>query len=291
MTNLTNIHRRLLWLFVVAQVLFGLMLSADASAANRKFCFRMRIFDTRPDDGTCPRVGQAGNLRGCTPQQYRDFIGGVFELWDRDTGQPDEYGGDDLIGTFVHSGNAASGTKECVTFNWEGSSAQVDGEANPDLYIIARPQVMAKNAVGARVEMRDDFNHPYFPVTYRDYAVENCANTSCNAPFYLDLTWSQSLPWELEAFDFLDDAQHMLEVYGSIMGNNYVYIHYQNAACDDQASATTIDRNNICMNPGEGARPIVAPHELGHVLQHRMFGQDDLRDESEFVNARETAIL
>jgi hypothetical protein len=297
-----SVPLRLRVLFAVAQVFLGLLLSADAFASNRSVCFRMMFNDARTR-GTCAGGQETGALRGCKtglapdPGGYVDFVGGIFELWDKD--DPNDPSTDDFIGRYVYILNASDQKHVCVTFPWEGTTAQTgDGEAHPDVYVVGLPQVVATNNQGPWVQMVDDFGALYFPVSFRDIAVINdVRGFGYYMPGYIYLTDGGVNPsWELAAYTMLDSAQHALEVYKesapgvlstSLFGPNNpsgtpITIQFQNAACCGAAAGTpqacTINRNKICVNGGAALDGMMPAHELGHVLQERIFGQDTLRD-------------
>jgi hypothetical protein len=279
-------RRQFLWALALAQVLLTLLFSGDVSAATRTFCFKSRMFDTRNDDDTCPIIGETGAIRGCNPGYYPSMFGVHFELWDLD--DINNPASDDYIGTYIFTPDANG--QMCVTFPWEGAYYQRDGDTHPIVYVVMKPMVQKSDGTGPRVEVLDDYRYPYFYTSFRSQYVK-CYGL-CYAPGHLDVTW-ENMPdvAAAEGVDMLDSAQHMLEIYGSIMAYNLIFIQYQNADCQP-GYQTALNRANssteICINPGSGLRAETPPHELGHVLQKNMFHQDYLRDECNATHSLDT---
>jgi hypothetical protein len=247
-----------------------------AEAATRKFCYELLFKDDRND---CPVAGDGGVRRACQQKNmnfidapdgtYTNPVGQVFEVWDKDAGGVDEY-----IGTW-HIGN--TGTR-CVTFEWE-NAAYSKGEANPDPYIVWRPRVK-KGGVSAYVQLENADGADSGGVSWRDFALTNCAaGAACSVPnYWLISTDSSTLRGGRP--QILDSAEHMLSVFGSIMDAGEIRALWPASGSSTQSRTHfQIEGDAGAGGPGDENRAFMSQscaHELGHVLQAQLFEQDDL---------------
>ena len=249
--------------------------TADASAANRTVCFRMKLRDQREN---CPTPGTAGANRACNPGGYSDMVGHQVELWDKDWNSADE-----KIGTWYIAG----GGTQCITFAWEGAAYQ-KGETHPDLYLRYINRV------------NRTFYSTYRYVDGRDGSGGDVANTSwrngtsgdadryvalnCTAGAACQILGSGSLvPTNDIASNrglrimALDSAQHSLQVYGD-GANRHVQLRFPapSGTCGGGSCALSREVFQVSATRGDDAQSTT--HELGHVFQMQEFNQDDLRD-------------
>jgi len=261
---------RALPLLVVAA---ALGCAAEAAAAPRTVCFALKFADARYN---CPANG-AGVLRGCQSGSDVDAVGHQVELWDKD-----DLSDDDLIGTWYIAG---PGT-QCITFEWENSPAS-RGEANPDLYLRYINRVNRtgfSNYVFVEAVRTDGSAHPV--TTWRNgqpgdpdrYVARECtARTTCYIfPSGYLLPTSDVASERALRIMALDSAQHMLQVFGEIMNRN-ARLHYPGK--DDCKTSCATDRENFHIHATQGGDGILTPHEIGHLVQMQIFGQDSLVDD------------
>ncbi|MBB3457225.1 hypothetical protein FHT86_005543 [Rhizobium sp. BK313] len=258
--------------FFIAIATFFLFATV-ATAAPRTVCFNLRFADDR---NNCPAPAN-GVLRGCQAGSDVDAIGHQIELWDKDQNSPD-----DLIGTWYVNG----GGTQCATFEWERSAASL-GEHDPDVYMryINRVnQTGFSNYVFVQVVRRDGGAHP--ATTWRNgqpgdpdrYVANNCtAGSTCYMfPSGYLLPTSDVASERAQRIMTLDSAQHMLQVYSDLMNRN-VKLHFPGK--DDCTTSCATDRENYHIFKTQGRDGILSTHELGHVLQMQIFGQDSLTDD------------
>jgi hypothetical protein len=74
----------------------------------------------------------------------------------------------------------------------------------------------------------------------------------------------------------LDSAQHTLQIFGEIMNRN-AQLHYPGKP--DCTTSCAVDRENFHINGAQGGDGILVAHEIGHLLQMQMFGQDSLNND------------
>lgn len=244
--------------------------SSLAQAETRTFCFTLELVDSRSG---CPTSG-AGARRPCqgisgSSDDYTYAVGHKYELWDKDTVGDDEY-----IGTWVIGGEGS----RCVTFEWDGAS-YAGSEADPDIYLKYINEVRATSG-GQLVIGKDETGAAVANTTWRNgtttnsdlwVAVDCHAGTDCWVTSTLIPTSDETSERGLRLMA-LDSAQHMLEIYGEMMTED-VELRFP-----DPSWSYATDRDIFYIFNDHGDDGDVAPHELGHVLQMQLFGQDYLRD-------------
>ncbi len=245
-------------------VLAIFLLSQSASAATRTVLVNLKIADNRTD---CPDDSETGARRPCDDGNNVWATGHLYEVWDRD-----DVGDDEYIGRWIFVGQ---GTNR-ITFEWEGASYS-NGEANPDVYIKYINKVRNTDIVGARVTAVDTDGSSHPVISWRSSAVAwNCTTGSdCDmAPGAVLIPRVDPTTDIGQRVLALDSSQHALEAVGSKMDQD-VNMHYPGS------SATTsfaTSQTEFHINEFDADEGMVAPHEVGHVLQMQQFGQDFLRN-------------
>jgi hypothetical protein len=260
-----------------------LLVATVAGAAPRTLCYQIQFRDERTD---CPLTNTTGNLRGCnggTATDYTDLVGGLVEIWDRDDSPPPPAppNPDDYIGSWIIGGNGV----RCSTFEW--GTGIGESETNPDLYVKWYPQVRSTNGTGAMVRAQDFNGNNYGPNNFRDIAVFNNCATGSNCTFGSAMTSTGNSNTDLaQAYQMVDSAQHVLQLYGDTLDNAYVNVRYPGSAiapagdgCNVAGRASTQDQYNFCLGSTGGFDGDHPTHEMGHVVQLQMFEQPDLRNE------------
>jgi hypothetical protein len=246
-----------------------LYVTTGAAAATRTVCFDFKIADNRVD---CPQASETGVKRACDPSDEVDGVGHLYELWDKDDTGDDEY-----IGTWRIGG---TGTR-CATFEWENSTYD-KGEADPDVYFRYINRVgSAANGVEVVAVEAGGGAHPV--TSWRDGSVfdddlwvaVNCQSTCTMYPAGNLIATSDAASERGQRILALDTAQRALETFGSLF-NEDVEMHYPG---DDPATSYADDRDDFHVRESGADEGMVAAHELGHVLQMQLFGEDDLRNE------------
>lgn len=251
----------------------AIAIAAEATAAPRTVCFNLKFADARYN---CPAPG-AGVLRGCQAGSDVDAVGHQFELWDKDNNRPDA-----LIGTWYIG---STGT-QCATFEWEGAPPSA-GKPNPDVYMRYINRVNRtgySNYIFVQAVQTDGSPHPV--TSWRNgqpgdpdrYVALGCrAETTCYmfALGYL-LPISDVAAERARRIMALDSAQHMLQVFGEIMNRNARF-HYPGKP--DCTTSCAPDRENFHIYVTQGADGILVGHEIGHLVQMQIFGQDNLNDD------------
>lgn len=244
-------------------------LASSASAATRTFCFDLLLKDDRIE---CPTPTDPGAKRACH-QEFHNFttqpdgdythtVGALVEIWDKDDTTDDE-----LIGTFI----LTSPTGGCAEFEWENTSYDKN-EDDPDPYVIWTSEVRG-TAGGPNVVARDLSNNRYGGVTWRGSAVTNCqAGADCNQGVYLLVTTDSTTERGGRVMS-LDSAQHMLEVYSSILESDDIDMLWPSTG--SQAN----DQNEFEVSETRGDQPQSPTHELGHVLQMQQFDENNLTND------------
>lgn len=244
-----------------------------AQAATRTVCYKVEIRDERTG---CPTVGTVGAKRACDPAgNYSEFIGGIIELWDKDSD-----GNDEQIGSWTIAG---PGTR-CATFEWENASYS-KGEEHPDVYLKVRREVKSTTGTGPKVRAVDASGNPYNKITWRNegsnFLANNCG-TSGNC--YISSTHVPSTSTTSvmsQSFAMIDSAQRVLEIYHADMDSSTINAWYpvvNNPNGNSCATGLAWSRTDFCLPDGLGTDADRVTHEMGHVLQMQMFNQDGLRD-------------
>jgi hypothetical protein len=259
------------WTWMAGFAIAALVSPADA--AQRTVCFNLKFADARYN---CPAPG-TGVLRGCQSGADVDAIGHQIELWDKDNGRPDV-----LIGAWYIGG---AGT-QCASFEWEGLPASA-GKPNPDVYMRYINRVNRtgySNYISVQAVQTDGSPHPV--TTWRNgqpgdpdrYVALDCrAGTTCYMfPSGYLLPTSDVASERARRIMALDSAQHMLQVFGEIM-NRSARLHYPGKP--DCTTSCAPDRENFHIYVTQGADGILTAHEMGHLVQMQMFGQDSLNDD------------
>ena len=243
------------------------LLASAAQAAERTYCFELLIKDDRTD---CPIPGDPGARRPCLQDsyvfasapdgEYTHPTGAIVEVWDfDDNGTPDEY-----IGTWFLSGSNGG----CVTFEWENSTYDL-GELDPDPYVIWTSEVRSTNG-GAHVRAIDPADVPYGGVSFRPSALMDCeAGAACQQPGLGLVTRDSSTELGGRAMS-LDSAQHMLQVYSSILESSDIDMRWPmsgSRALTQTLFEVASDRATMAQSP---------THELGHVLNFQQFDLNGL---------------
>jgi hypothetical protein len=253
-------------------------LASTASAAERTFCFELLTKDDRVE---CPTPSDPGARRACH-QEFHNFttqpdgdythpVGAIVEVWDRD-----ETNDDELIGTFI----LANPTGGCATFEWESASYS-KGETNPDPYVIWKSEVRGIPG-GPHVVARDMANNRYGGVSWRGSALTNCqAGVVCDLGVYLLVTTDSTTERGGRAMS-LDSAQHMLEVYSTILESDDIDMRWPSTA------SQALDQFTFEVSETRGDQPQSATHELGHLLQMQQFDRNGLQDDCSMRTARGT---
>jgi hypothetical protein len=253
-----------------------LLCTSGAAAATRTVCFDFKIADNRVD---CPRAA-TGVKRACDPNDLNDpsdgevdAVGHLYELWDKDDGSDDDY-----IGTWRIAGSGP----RCVTFEWENSSYD-HGEDDPDVYMKYINRVKGTASGVAVIAVEANGSAP--PVTtWRDgpdsdpdrWVARNCRAGAACAMYSGRLIATTDAGSERgQRLLALDSAQRALQTFGSLFSQD-VRMHYPG---DDPSTSYADDRNDFHVRESGADEGMVAVHELGHVLQMQLFGEDDLRDE------------
>lgn len=264
------VFSRALSLLAVSGVL---AFASEAAAATRTVCFALKFADARYN---CPSSGP-GVLRGCQNGSDVDAVGHQVELWDKDA-----FSDDDLIGTWYIAG----GGTQCITFEWETSPASLS-EPNPDpylRYINRANRTGFSNYVFVEAVRTDGGAHP--GTTWRNgepgdpdrYVARECrAGETCYIfpSGHLVPTRDAASERALRIMA-LDSAQHTLQVFGEIM-NRSVRLHYPGKP--DCATSCAADRENFHIHSTQGGDAILTGHEIGHLVQMQIFGQDSLVDD------------
>jgi hypothetical protein len=248
-------------------------MAAEAIAAPREVCFSLKFADGRYN---CPNPGTSV-LRGCQAGSDVDAIGHQVELWDKDDDSPD-----DLIGTWYIGG---PGT-QCITFEWENAPVSA-GEPNPDIflrYINRINRTGYSNYIYTEAVRTDGSAHP--GTTWRNgeagdpdrYVARECtAGRTCYIfPAGYLLPTSDVASERARRIMALDSAQHTLQVFGEIMNRN-ARLHYPGRA--DCTTSCAPDRESFHIHVTQGADGILTGHEIGHLIQMQVFGQDNLTDD------------
>lgn len=257
---------------LAASLLFALV--AEAWAADRTVCFRLKLRDDRTN---CATTSETGNRRGCNRGGYVDMVGHHIQLWDKDSGSDDEY-----IGTWYIGG----GSTQCATFAWEGRSYH-KGEANPDVYL---RYVNRVNRTGysnyIRVDARDTDGSAHSVTTWRNgqagdpdrYVARNCtAGSACYIYPSGSLVPTNDIASERALWIMaLDSAQHTLQAFGEIMDTHVELRYPGQASCP---TSCTVDRDLIHITASRGNNGFNVAHEVGHAVQMQEFNQDWLRDD------------
>jgi hypothetical protein len=241
--------------------------ASQARAATRTLCYELVAKDDRFD---CPLSTDPGVLRACqedfynwagaTPDgDYTHPVGAYLEVWDHDDTTPDEY-----IGTWIIGDTGP----RCVVFEWEGEAYQ-NGEANPDLYVKWKSKVRGTPG-GPSVQAVDLSGSAYGGVTWRAAHLTDCnAGAVCTVPGYLIVSSDTTTELGGRAMA-LDSAQHMLEVYQSIMDSDDIEMGWP------AAGSAAFDRTYFEVAETRADQGQSPAHELGHLLQMQKFAQDDL---------------
>jgi hypothetical protein len=251
-----------------------------ARASERTVCYNIIFRDDRDD---CPFSGDAGVRRACQQSylaltgaagSYSNPVGMSLEIWDHDSTSDDEYIGTWKIGD--------TGTR-CATFEWEGASYS-KGEANPDPYIVLKSTVHAVGGDDTSVQAVGSSGAEYGGVSWRSYYLSECrAGMTCTIDGYLAAT-TDSTTQRGGRLQALDSAQHMLQVYASVMDDDEIDMMWPcetSAAYGRQTFTIEGSGGSGCKTTGTGAAVGVGQtvaHEVGHVLQMMMFEQDSLVD-------------
>jgi hypothetical protein len=265
------------WLFV--PVIFAATLGGGSAGADtRTYCYELVFKDDRYD---CPVAGDAGVRRACQEDfynwtnapdgEYTHPVGGYVEIWDHDDSSPDDY-----IGTWVVGGTG----RRCVTFEWEGA-AYSNGENNPDLYVKGKSKVRGPPG-GPAVQAVDLAGNEYGDVTWRAAHITDCqAGSNCDQPGYL-LVSSDTTTERGGRVMALDSAQHMLQVYHSILDGDQIDMGWPSTVSE------AFDRHYFELDETQADEPQAPTHELGHLLQMQQFGQDTLVDDCTLSGAGHT---
>jgi hypothetical protein len=253
-----------------------MLLGATSHAATRTVSFRVQIKDQRT---RCPTVVSSAVPRPCNPGGYVDFVGGVVELWDKDTGSPD-----DFIGSYLISGTGV----RTATFDWEAIN-QWDAETNPDVYLRVYPEVGSQPSGNIYVRVKDASGTEYAPSIFDSpgFVYNDCpTGTTCAITAFITPTTDAASALG-GAYQILDASQRVIQNYRSQMNAGTINVWYPLnnqpvSPFTSCATGLTWDAHNLCMPPGalgfEGDR---SPHEMGHVLQMQLFGnQTGLRDDT-----------
>jgi hypothetical protein len=148
------------------------------------------------------------------------------------------------------------------------------------VYLVVNPIVRATNNTGPSVIVSDANHLTLGRTTYRGQAeITNCTGMGCYMPFYLDVTYQNGPDDTQGIYNLADSAQHMLEVYSSILGTQTIYAKYDPdcfASDGTRNPGVNSNRSEICVRSDSTWRGKIAPHELGHLLQRRLFQQDSL---------------
>lgn len=263
-------------LLIAALSLLG---STSAQAATRKICYEFLFNDQRND---CPLAGDAGVREACLAKymnfvsaadgDYSNPVGSYIEVWDRDDSSADEY-----IGTWIIGGTG----QRCVTFEWE-NAAYSKGEANPDVYLKWKSKVRAP-AGGPTVQAENTSGTSYGDVTFRGSPFSNCVNgVTCSWTGY-HVVSDDALSERGGRAQILNSAEHMLSIYQSIMNADQIDVAWP-ASGSSTSSRTQFQIAGDASVGGTAVdnRALMAQstaHELGHVLQMQMFGQDFLTND------------
>jgi hypothetical protein len=254
-------------------VLFAVLSAGRlARAADRTVCYEVRI-RMHPSIDNFTSAADTGERRATQAGAYVAAIGQVVEVWDKDPGSNP----DDLIGTWV-IGN--SGVR-CVTFPYEGQP-YAEGDANPDVYIKLKLESRNTNGVGPKLQAIQDNGTDFPSYSFRGanddddvYVYNNCpTGVECRiypAGYMAPALGDESA--QAAALRNLDFGQRMLQVYGGTLGTATILLEIAGTnTCNGQiAPACTPDANNIQMNTSQDLNGLVVTHELGHILQLRMY--------------------
>jgi hypothetical protein len=257
---MTNTIRTILSAIVLSLV------ASSAMAAERTYCFELLFKDDRTD---CPVTGDPGVRRACVQDDYNfvsapdgDYThprGALIEVWDRD-----DVGSDEYIGTWFLSGSSGG----CVTFEWENSTYDL-GEPDPDPYVIWRSEVRGTGG-GPHVLAVDASDSPYGGVSFRPSALTDCeAGASCWQPGLGLVTRDSTTELGGRAMS-LDSAQHMLEVYSSILEASDINMRWP------MGGSVAIDQTTFEVASDRATMAQSVTHELGHVLHMQQYDLNGL---------------
>ncbi|MDD5306785.1 MAG: hypothetical protein PHU25_05635 [Deltaproteobacteria bacterium] len=278
------------WLFAALTAGLAFTMTSKASAATRTVCFDLRLSDDRT---YCPMKGDIYNYdakRTCDPGGFVGIRGWLFELWDKDTDSGDDYCGEYFLG----------GTGlQCLTVEWENSACAADGEANPDFFIRLKPQVAGSHDSAILTALKGDGSR-HSGTSWRNgpsgnpdkWVAVNCQHGSnCYIlPGGILVPVTDPTGDRYQAYLAIDSAQRTLETFQSAMelrteGINAYVDHVENLPVpggnpdNNCPGGCSWDRWNIAIPYGAPAIDgQVSTHELGHVLQRREFGRDELND-------------
>ena len=193
-----------------------LLFGSTAEAATRTVSYRVTFRDDRT---SCPTAG-TGAVRPCNPGGYSDFVGGRFELWDRDVG-----GTDDYIGSYLITGTGV----RTATFEWE-NVAHGEAETNPDVYLRVYPEVRGNSLDSAAVRAVNAAGLQYAPTNFNvaPWIATDCANgTTCAIATTMPAGGTTAGTDLAVSYMILDGAQRVVQTYRTQM--HWVWAEFVNA--------------------------------------------------------------